>query len=561
MTDLDNVQRAIETSLRAWTMWWLCNMPAASANDLVRVGPHTYKQINRELGTMRRAKLAFAVRVGWRRRPQYRWALTRDGVKQASDTFFGGDIPWPTTEEGLKRILEELPVWEILYEVAPVLLRDWLEHSGQIPYPTPDPGMSGMQAGLLLTEGDVSLRSLQLQWTGFPQAVATYGRGGQLPFVCVDRHADSRTLAGLAKIRFLDRRVRNAAPGDDSNRPACSAIVCEGAVAEALALRHLWPDETRIFVRLTGSKTSVKFPSEPKKLSSSLPLNPDGPTALGRPERVFDWVNHEPSMLMYRDPMAGKLVALAEQYRCVRPTDAAEVWKVSGRIVKPAAEELVKQGLLNRSPSGLSLAEPGGLGVARRSVANFRIVLSRYGLLDHDGDKPTKNERRHRRQFARMGMTWRSHELHLELGDRLGFDTVTGREAFPNGWVKVDGPEGNGVLHAVELDGPRPRLDGLSTRIEPYLAAQKAGQPQPLLLIFQTRAREDQLLRQHPYLWALTTTVAEAIKGSHSGKASIWRYQGRGCDIGHLLTVAPEEGTLAARIRFGVNRWFGGNRR
>ena len=114
-----------------------------------------------------------------------------------------------------------------------------------------------------------------------------------------------------------------------------------------------------------------------------------------------------------------------------------------------------------------------------------------------------------------MGMTWRSHGLHLELGDRLGFDTVTGREVFPSGWVEVDGPEGNGVLHAVELDGPRPRLDGLSTRIEPYLAAQKAGQPQPVLLIFQTRAGEEQLLRNYPHLWALTTTVAEAINGSH----------------------------------------------
>ena len=293
---------------------------------------------------MRRAKLAFAVRVGWHRRPQYRWALTRDGVKQASDTFFGGDTPWPTTEEGLKRVFEGLPVWEILYEVAPVLLRDWLEHSRQIPYQTPDPGVSRMQAGLLITDGGVSLRSLQLQWNGFPQAVATYERGGQLPFVYVDRHADSRTLAGLAKTRFLGRRVQNSAPGDVSNRPACSAIVCEGAVAEALAFRHLWPDETRIFIRPTGSKTSAEFPSEPKALSRSLPLNPDGPTALGRPERIFDWVHDESSMLMYRNAMAGKLLALAEQYRCVRPTDAAEVWKVSGRIVKPAAEELVKQG-------------------------------------------------------------------------------------------------------------------------------------------------------------------------------------------------------------------------
>ena len=561
MIDPESLQRTIETSLRAWIMWWLCNMPMASINDLVRVGPHTYKGMNRELGIMRRAGLAFALKVGWHRRPQYRWALTREGVKQASGMFFSGDIPWPATEDGLKRLSEALPVLEIFYEVAPVLPRDWLEHSNQLPDQTEDPGVFRMRAGLLITNGGDKLRSFQWQWNGYPQAVATYNRGGRLPLVYVDRHADARTLDGLAKTRFLGSGVQNDPPEDVSNRPACSAIVSEGAVSNALAVRHLWPDEARIFIQLTGSKTSAEFPNEPKALSRSLPLNPDGPTALKKPESVFDWVNNEPFMLTYRNGMAGKLLALAEQYRLVRPTDAAEVWKVSGRIVKPAAEELVNRGLVNRSQSGLSLAEPGALGVAYRSVAHFRTVLSRYGLLDHDGDNPTRNERRHRRQVARMGINWRSHGLYLELGDRLGLDTETGREAFPDGWVEVDGPEGNGVLHAVELDGPRPELDGLSQRIGPYLAAQNAGQPQPLLLIFQTRAREDRLLSRHPHLWTLTTTVEEAIKGPHSGKSAVWRYQGRGWDVGHLLTVAPGQAAWAARIRYGVNRVLGGNRR
>ena len=450
---------------------------------------------------------------------------------------------------------------EIFYEVAPTLLHGWLEHSLHVSYQTPDPGVSRLGAGLLITEGGLNLRSLQWQRRGYPQAVATYDLGGQLPLVYVDRHTDSRTLAGLAQTRFSGLRTQNADPGGANMRPACSAIVCEGAVSKALAFQHLWPEESRIFVQLKGSKSSIGFPCEPRELSTSLPVNPDGPAELGNPETIFNWVDDEPSMLMYRNRMAGKLLSLAEQHRLIRPTDAAAIWQEYGGVVKPAAEELANKGLVNRSQSGLSLAEPGGLAVARRSVANVRTVLSRYGLLDHEGGKLSRNERRHHRQFARMGMNWRSPGLHLELGDRMGFIAGASREVFPNGWVEIHGSEGNGVLHAVALDGPRPMLDSTPLRIRPYLDAQMDGQPQPLLLIFQTPAGEVRFLKEFPHLWALTTTVEEAMKGWHFDERAIWRYQGRRCDINHLLTAEPEQGTLGSHIRYRVKRFFGGNRR
>ena len=108
-------------------------------------------------------------------------------------------------------------------------------------------------------------------------------------------------------------------------------------------------------------------------------------------------------------------------------------------------------------------------------------------------------------------------------------------------WIHIETPDGCGQLHAVEPEGPRPHLDRAELRLQPYLEAHKSGAPQPLLMVFLTRESEESCMRRFPGIWALTTTIAEALQGPDRGEGSVWRHRDRAVDIHHLLTVEPED--------------------
>ena len=563
MKNLAQIHELISTSTRAWILWWLCNMPLASITDLERIGPYSYKQIHTELTRLRGTGSAFAVEVGWHRRHQHRWALARHAVVQASEMFFDGAVPWPTTEDGLKNRLDNLPAMEIFYETSPGIRRKWMAHRRQAADENPDLEDEYWVTRTLLGTDGLDLGAFTWHWNRFPQAVADYTAGGRFDFAYVDAQADAKTLAKLATARSSEVPGPEDAAAVLRPGPVCWVIVCEGAVSTKLARRHLWPDESKIIVQLTGSDTRTQFPLQPRVEWGSPDVNPRGPITLGHPEHVIDWVKNEPSMLVYRDRMAGRLFSLAEEYSLIRPTDAAQLWGVSGKIVKAAAEDLKEKGLINRDVKEVSLAAPGASCVARRSVSHHQTISSRYGLLDEGGETLSKNARRHRRQFARMAIQWRKLGLYLEPGDRLDFDPGDGERVTPDGWVELMSPVGDGgyVLFAVELEGPRPKLDSAMLRVRPYLAAQRAGGPQPLLLIFQTLENELRLLETYPHIWAATTTVSEAMHGAHRGEKSIWRHGGHGCDIDYLLTVTPAQEALETRSNSWWGRLLGGNRR
>ena len=250
---------------------------------------------------MRSAGLAVAVKVGWNRRRQWRWMLSRHGVLQASELFFHGAIPNIATEEALKSRLAVLPILEIFHEIAPTVRRDWLAHSRKMAEENPNLEVSHLMTENFLTRGGLDLSALQWNQNGYPQAVGTYDQGRQTPFVFVDRQADARTLVNLAQARFLGLSTPDDDPTGQAIKPGHWVIVCHGAVSTELARRHLWPDESRIMVQMIGSDIRVDYPRDPDPTSGSLVVPPTGPATLGKPENIYDWVKTEPAMLIYRD--------------------------------------------------------------------------------------------------------------------------------------------------------------------------------------------------------------------------------------------------------------------
>ncbi len=152
----------------------------------------------------------------------------RDGVLQASELFFNGAIPKIATEEALISRLAVLPMLEIFHEIAPTVRRDWLTHSRKMAEENPNLEVSHLMTETFLTNGGLDLLALQWNPNGYPQAVGTYDQAGQTPFVFVDRQADARTLANLAKARFLGSQPRTTIRlGRLSNRDTGSSCAME----------------------------------------------------------------------------------------------------------------------------------------------------------------------------------------------------------------------------------------------------------------------------------------------------------------------------------------------
>ncbi len=551
---LAELQQVIQASVRNTIFWWLMHVPYASINDLARLSGCGYQQIRSEFVRMRREQLAFAVKVGWHRRIQERLGLAREGVHQASELFLNGDIPWPVTEDGHRHMLDRLPILEIINELAPALRGQWLAQLNK------HEGDESLASGLALALGGLRLSQLHWVWQGRPVAVGRYNLGAEIPFVYVDRQATGGFVAEQDRLRFAGMSTPDDDPAGRSLHPQHWVIICDGPIAEALARRRLYPDEPRIFVQSTNGNWAAAFPPGLSRVTGSPLIPPPGPTTLGHPERMMDWVRDDDSMLIYRDRLAGRLFSLAEDSRAALPTDAARIWKVSGAAIKDAVKRLVDAELCFRGPDGLQLTHSGVLVVARRSGLHHQTLLGRYGMLG-DRRRITRNERLHRRALSLLKTRLAGQDLFLELGDRLEFNPGEAPSHFPDAWIHIETPDGCGQLHAVEIEGPRPHSDRAELRLQPYLEAHKFGAPQPLLMVFLTRESEEYCMRRFPRVWALTTTIDEALQGPDRGEGSVWRYGGSAVDIHHLLTVEPEDPIPQRGLVDRFRHWWGGSER
>ena len=327
---LNELQKIIRASVRSAIFWWLMNVPYASINDLERLSGYSYQQIRSEFTRMRREQLAFCVKVGWHRRIQLRLGLARKGVHQASELFFDGAIPWPATEEGHKYLLDRLPVLEIINELAPTLRVQWLAQFNK------HGSDESLASGLAIALGGLRLSQLHRVWQGRPVAVGRYNLGAQIPFVYVDRQANGRFVTEQDRLRFAGMSTADDDPAGRSLHPPHWVIICDGPIAEELARHRLYPDEPRIMVESAKGNWAAACPPSLSRVTGS-PLMPfGGPTTLGCPERMIDWVKDDDSMLIYRDRLAGRLFSLAEDSRAAKPTDAARLWKLSGKEIKEA---------------------------------------------------------------------------------------------------------------------------------------------------------------------------------------------------------------------------------
>lgn len=537
--------RQIEKRIQIWLLWWLWNLPLATASDLGLLGIYDPAAISVALNRMRQKRLVGAVKASWLRRHRLRWYLSEQGVLTASREFFNGEIDWQITEEGLKTLLLCTPMPEALYPLGLV----GHNHQFEDAYIFDRDDHPEVYPSIVLS--DMDLYRWHWQRSGYPHALAVYDQYARIPFVLVSKQVKHETIADMTTHRLRGLSTPLGDPAGHSLRPAYWMIACEGLVSTELARQGLYPDEPRIITQIDGNRSEVTEPIVPALPKGLLKVSSDDAVSLGKLEDVEEWVKTDPRMVVYRDPLAGKLYRVAEEFHFARHSDAQVLWGYSGKEVKEAVANLAAAELVTRDRDGFRLERPGMLLSAQRSWVHHQTVLSRYGELGNRRNRPDRNRRRHMTLVSRLAMALRSNDIHVERGDRLFFHAVHGGTVYPDGWVEVSPRQGSVVLHAMEVEGPRPRLDSAQRRVQPYMDTQRAGLPQPLLMICLTPDSEERLWRMHPQLWALTTTVSEARHGPHYGDGSIWRCRGARCSIDFLTTKDTPAGTQT-----GAGSWL-----
>ena len=130
---------------------WMCMMPWASADDLVRVLGVSRTTVNRRLAALHDAGWAVSRMVGRRLPATRRWIPTSAGLRQVfefghihrgpyvddhdHDPLYPGTddhdhLPWWLGESGIKQLYRQLEPLEAIYQLAPVLFlgdgRTWM---------------------------------------------------------------------------------------------------------------------------------------------------------------------------------------------------------------------------------------------------------------------------------------------------------------------------------------------------------------------------------------------------------------------------------------------------
>ena len=293
---------------------------------------------------MAREELTAAVEVGWNCGIQPRWFLTRKGALRASDIFFHGDVPWQTTEPGLQSLLPQLPAIEPTYKAVHAVHQDREFQELQF-------GGQHQEIGALAM-GHAMLGNFEWVWGGHPLAVAQYNDDSRIPIVYVDHQVTATDFANLDRRRLSGLRTAEGDLTGRDLRPPYWLVVCDGAVSTITAKAYLWRNDAAIFLNTGGYGPERIDRSKRIEPTGLLKVPQKGPTTLGKPENIVEWVQDEACMLIYRDRIAARLFSLAEDVRLARPTDAVDLWKYSGKVVKNTVGHLIDARMCTNDSTG-----------------------------------------------------------------------------------------------------------------------------------------------------------------------------------------------------------------
>lgn len=506
----------------------VARMPLASAANLVPILAMSERQVLTMLRRLQRAGWLESMSVGMIEQRQQRWFLT----SRAARSFYANDdvdptatdvderLPWTATARGVRVCLRRLAALEMLYRIAPALVR-----SGWLYAPR-----SGDADRLELDMTDIRL----LRNGGWYHAVAHYGPDCWATFTYVGVHSTERSLRRKRAHRFwgLDvytshedehERVADRFFYEDPKHeatPSAQVVLAADSWAAQLAQRE-FAHRARPLICTPDGRWN-----DPVELhhSSDRVSDPVRQLQIGKVEHPARWRVDNLDLIAACDPLAYALLMAIAQFPAMQRDDLRHLVNATSAAVHESLTQLAVAGLVDASEGHCYLAERG-----LRRAANLNRILAgslirRHGAYLHPSFRDM--QLRHDEGLNRLVVQFATEGAAVFAGWRGEINLPNITQIKPDLLIQVtEGPLGAGP-HCVEFERAATQPNEVTRKLGPYRRCAAAGRPIPVLVVCETERAAGHFLEHDALMPMLVTHVAAIDAGRLTGDETVWRRRG-----------------------------------
>lgn len=543
-------------------------MPLASAAELAPAVGSAGPDLQTRLHALRDAGWLESVSRGMLLPRQERWFLTRHAVEliydggHAQGSFPGesavspfepesangrlggvrGQPPWTATARGVRTCLRRLAALELIYGLAPVLVRDGLVIRSPVPErkPAEANGSGGCCNGAdECADERWSMTDFRLlRRSGFYHAVAHFRGGLWVTFTYVGVHASERVIRrkhehrfwGLdcyssSEDRFFHISNRNFYESPDQVvKPSAQVIVAADDLAAELVRGALRTDVPTLICNPSGACTDpVRARRSRDRIS-----DPVSEPNVGRPEVLRRWWRRNLDLDAIRGPAEFWLFMTIAEFPAMRVRWLGDVAVSSSRMTRWALamtlDRFVETALVAEFDGRYYLAESGIRRAANLSRVLPEIIRRRHAAYHAAGFR--RQEQWHNdgvnrlaQAIAREGSTpfggWRA-ELNLQNITQVKPDMVL---------LVTEGPFGPG-RYCVEYERSAVAPSDVQRKLAVYRKCAAAGRPQPLLVVTDTERAAFNFAEIGSELPLMSVSLEAALDGPMTGDPNVWRLDG-----------------------------------
>ena len=534
-------------TLRARTMllllWWISQMPLASAKNLSDIGFFPLGKIHRLLQETVDYGCIGRLDLGVGRRKTSRYFLHRKGIgclNQGLPLIFR--YAWQVTEPALERFICRLRMKEAIYDVATRILQSNAVRTPAFFDATPD----GAESRPMFNAG---MRLVRFTWlrSGPVHAIAEYrdrdGETCNLPFIWYGLHhgpdplpaAISELFAGL---KTAPEALWYGVPAS----PGGLVIVAIDRLAAFRARTQLAPHLPTAIVDASGNLIETLTPMRPYGALIETTVLP-GP--LGVPENLGQVVQNDATLAAVCGVPKNAAFEWVENWPGSRTTEVAEGIGQPRSAVKKIVEELIAAGLVRCYQNAFYPDQAGLNAAARRDRVSYMTVNRR--LRGYLKDARCSHMKHHDLAVARLALQFRKEKMFVAPGWRHVINLPDKTQVAPDLWLLLPIGDGRGIWTCVEYERSAKADFKIDGKIGPYRSLLLEGQAVPMLMVTEEREPAVIFARRGDDIPMLVATHDDVISGPWYGPESVWRYRGATVDIDHLKTVV-ERPDLVERI-------------
>ena len=514
-------------------LWWLWQIPLASAKNLSDIGFFPVGKIHRLVQEIVDYGYIGRLELGVGHRKTSRYFLHRKGIgclNQGLPLIFR--YSWQMTEAALERFICRLRMMEAIYDVA-----TWILQSNAVQTPaffdtTPD----GAESRPMLNAG---MRLVRFTWlrSGPVHAIAEYrdrdGETCNLPFIWYGLHHGPDPLpAAISELFAGLKTAPDALWYGVPASPGGLAIVAIDRLAAFRARTQLAPHLPTAIVDASGNLINRLIPMRPYGALIETTVLPG---LLGVPENLGQVVQNDATLSAVCGVPKNAAFEWIENWPGSRTSEVAEGIGQPRSAVRAIVEELIAAGLVRRYQGAFYLDREGLKAAARRDRVSYMTVNRR--LRGYLKDSRCSHMKKHDLAVVRLALKFKKAGWFVAPGWRHVINLPDKTQVAPDLWLLLPIGDGRGIWTCVEYERSATDASKIDGKIGPYRTLLLEGQAVPMLMVTEEMAPALIFARRGNDIPMLVATYDDVISGPWYGPGSVWRYRGATVDIDHLKTV------------------------